>query len=63
MPLYLYKVVEVDPQENMTDIGTIAKFIKRVFTHVGLALESILIMLIYIERLMVSQITTDTFEP
>ena len=53
MPLYLYKVVEVDPKHNVPDITDIAKFIKRVFNHVGLALESILIMLIYVERLMV----------
>lgn len=52
MPIFLYSLQKIEYEAKMCSPEDIMKFIKRIFVDLQLAIECILIMLIYIERLM-----------
>lgn len=52
LPVFLYSLEKVEYETKEIDAEDVAKFIKRIFVDLQLAIECILIMLIYIERIM-----------
>ena len=52
LPLFMYSVTKIEYEEEEWSAEDVARFIKRIMIDLQLAVECILIMLIYCERLM-----------